>query len=349
MSNTPYEYDENDPALKAVKDEEAAAITESDSSFNSQIAANNKEKEGILDKIDANTQTQIDAQNKQTEFVIQGIEQEKEYAKKDYIKEQSGAYTDWQKQSNAYGVNAEQRAASGMTNTGYSESSQVSMYNAYQNRVAVARESYNRTIVSYNQSIAQAKMQNSVALAEIANNALAQSLEVTMNYATMNNNLFTQKISNRNTIKNTYMQKWAAVLDELYKEAALAEQARQHDETLAEQRRQFNEEIALEQSKFAWQKEQASSSGGGSGGGNGGGKIDKDESGGSSGGSGIDKTSSGGGSSSKTSEATPNMASVLALGYGPISAAKLNELVESGQVVEIEKDGQLYYSKRFVG
>ena len=354
-----YEIDENDPALQAVKTEEATEIAKSDKLHDNQIAANNREKEGILDQIDANTQKLTDAQNAQTDLTIQEINQEKEYAKQDYTKEQSGAYADWQKQSNAYGVKSEQQAASGMTNTGYSESSQVSMYNAYQNRVAVARESYNRTVVSYNQAIAQARAQNSVALAELANQALAKSLEVTMQYATMNNSLFSQKMSNRNQIKDTYASKWATVLDKLYKEMALEEQARQHNETLAEQKRQHDAQMAAQAAALAEERRQfdilhpttgATISKSGSGLVNKGKKtssspsyatIDgkKPDSGN------VSKQSN----TSKKSEATPDMKSVLALGYGPISAARLNELVESGKVVEVEKDGKLYYTKRFVG
>jgi hypothetical protein len=39
------------------------------------------------------------------------------------------------------------------------------------------------------------------------------------------------------------------------------------------------------------------------------------------------------------------MKSVTALGYGPISASKLNSLVASGQVIETEKNGVLTYKR----
>ena len=116
----------------------------------------------------ADKQSQL--QQEQTDFAIEKIEQQKEQAKQDYTKEQSGAYVDWQKQSgayvdwqkqsNQYGANAEAMASQGMAGTGYSESSQVSMYNTYQNRVTTAKEAYSRAILNYNNAITEARLQN---------------------------------------------------------------------------------------------------------------------------------------------------------------------------------------------
>ena len=110
-------------------------------------------------------------------------------AEADYNKEQSAAYADWKKQSDPYGVNAEKIAGAGMSGSGYSESSQVRMYSAYQNRVAVARESYNRAIADYNIAIEEAKNQNSSLMAEITYNALIQSLELAMEILTKKTSL----------------------------------------------------------------------------------------------------------------------------------------------------------------
>ena len=146
---------------------------------------------GIIGDADQYYQAQIDAskqwadkqqqlQQEQTDFTIEQIEQQKQQAAKDYTKEQSGAYVDWKKQSNQYGVAAEQQAAAGMAGTGFSESSQVSMYNTYQSRVATARESYNQAVLNYNNSIKEARLQNNSVLAEIAYQALQQQLELSL-------------------------------------------------------------------------------------------------------------------------------------------------------------------------
>ena len=140
----------------------------------------------------ANTQSQIQQEN--TNFTIDTINQQKEQANKDYTKEQKGAYVDWQKQSNQYGANAEQMAASGLTNTGYSESSQVSMYNQYQGRVATARETFNKAILNYDNSIKEAQLQNNSKLAEIAFNALQSQLELSLEGFQYKNSLLSEQI-----------------------------------------------------------------------------------------------------------------------------------------------------------
>lgn len=124
--------------------------------------------------------SQTNLQNQSFALQKDEINQQKEWTKQDYQKEQSGAYVDWQKQSNRYGANAEKMAQSGLSGSGYSESSQVSMYNAYQNRVATARESFNRAIQEYDNMMNQAYLQNSAALAEIAFNALQSRLQINL-------------------------------------------------------------------------------------------------------------------------------------------------------------------------
>lgn len=240
-----YSVDTDDPKLKAVDTEEAAAlktnadtydgmIKHSESFFNSQIQAS---------KDYADKQTQL--QQEQTDFAIDKIEQQKDQTKKDYLKEQSGAYVDWQKESNAYGVNAEQMASQGMSGTGYSESSKVSMFNAYQNRVATARASYNTAIQNYNNAITEARLQNNSALAEIAYNALQKQLELSLAGFQYKNTLLTEKASKELTIKQMYDTKWQNVWNQLMEEKKLEEQARQFDAQLSEEKRQFNEQYGI--------------------------------------------------------------------------------------------------------
>lgn len=244
---------------------------------------------GMIDESDKYYQSQIDAskewadkqqqiQQEQTDFAIEQIEQQKDKAQKDYTKEQSGAYVDWQKQSNQYGANAEQMAASGLTNTGFSESSQVSMYNTYQNRVATARESFNNAILNYNNSIKDAQLQNSAALAEIAYNALQQQLQLSLEQFQYKNNLLLDLANKKQQINSEYYNRWMDVVGQINTENALAEQIRQYNESLAEEQRQYNETMAYQkaqasQAQANWEKEYelAKKSSSGSGGGGGGG------------------------------------------------------------------------------
>ena len=143
-------------------------------------------------------------QQQRTDLAIEQINQQKEQSAKDYAKEQSGAYTDWQKESNKYGANAEKMAAGGLAGSGYSESARVQMYNTYQNRVAAAREAYNMATLNYNNAIKDAQLQNSSALAQIAYDTYQQQLALTMQAFQFENELVLAEASKRLEIQSMY-------------------------------------------------------------------------------------------------------------------------------------------------
>lgn len=289
MANN-YEINYDDERFTQVESEKDAALSELDKTYDGMISDSDRLVQQQVDATKAWEEKQTELQNEQTNFAIEQIEQQKEQAHKDYIKEQSGAYVDWRKQSNEYGVNAEEMASAGLTNTGYSESSQVSMYNTYQNRVAVARDSYNRAVLNYDNAIKDARLQNNAVLAEIAYNSLQQQLDLTLQGFQYKNTLIIQKADKETELNNMYHNWYQDVLAQVNNENALAEETRQ-----------FNEQMALEKEKFQYQKDQdaeakkaaASRSSGGSGG----------SSGGSSGG--LKLTGGTGGSGSGTKKTGP--------------------------------------------
>ena len=273
-----YEIDYNDPRFQKVEADKKQALTESEKLYGGIVNNTDKYYQAQIDasKEWADKQTQL--QQEKTDFAIEQIEQQKEQAKQDYTKEQSGAYVDWQKQSNAYGANAEQQASMGMANSGYSESSQVQMYTAYQNRVATARESYNRAVLNYNNAITEARLQNNSILAEIAYNALQQQLELSLQGFQYKNEMLINKLNTKLEIDQMYHQRYQDVLNQINTENALAEQVRQFNASLAEDKRQFDASYALQQAQFSFQKSQASKkssskSSGGSGGSGGSGVV----------------------------------------------------------------------------
>lgn len=241
-------------------------FTEVEADKKQAISDIEKTYSGLIEDSDGYYQAQVDAtkewekkqselQQQQTDFAIDKIEQQKAQAKKEYIDDQSGAYADWQKQSNQYGANAEQRAAQGLTNTGFSESSQVSMYNTYQNRVTTARESYNNAVLNYNNAIKDARLQNNSALAEIAYNSLQKQLELSLQGFQYKNSLILEQSNKKLEVENMYYTRYQDVLQQINTENALAEQIRQ-----------FNESMALDREMFEWQKAQAAAASGGGGG-----------------------------------------------------------------------------------
>ena len=218
---------ENDKVLTG--EERLSQLTaERDAKIEANTIEGNKRADAVdkfindqKDAAQAYADKQMELQKQQSALTIQQINNQKDQAKKDYAKEQSAAYVDWQKQSGDYGVNAEQMAAQGMTNTGYSESSKVSMYNTYQNRVATATESYNNAITNYNTAMATALLQNSSTLATIAYQALQSQLQLSLEGFQYKNSLIDEMNNREREIRNDYHGYYMDVLDQMNQEAAL--------------------------------------------------------------------------------------------------------------------------------
>lgn len=370
MANVNYDINYDDKRFQTVESDKSAALSDIEKTYGGMIDNTDKYYQAQIDASKEWAEKQSQLQQEKTDFSIEEIEQQKDKAQKDYTKEQSGAYVDWQKQSNQYGANAEQMAANGMTNTGFSESSQVSMYNTYQNRIATARESYNQAVVNYNNAITEARLQNNSILAEIAYEALQKQLELSLQGFQYKNNLILEQSNKKLEVENIYYNRYQDVLNQINKENALAEEVRQYNQNYdlkmkeyEEGIRQFNEEIArlkakdaqeykldiqkleLQKAQLAEEKRQFNatmsakySSGKSS-------SIKKTSKSSSTGtskssSSGISKSSSNGSSSNNAT-----MQSIINLGYGPISAAKLNSLVAQGLVEEYTRNGVTLFRK----
>ena len=274
MANN-YEVNYDDKRFAEVEADKKAALNDVDVTYGNMISEADKYYEDQIKASQDWADKQTELQNQQTEFAIQKVEQEKAQAKKDYTKEQSGAYVDWQKQSNQYGANAEQMAAQGFTGSGYSESSQVSMYNTYQNRVATARASFELAKQNYDNAITEARLQNSSILAEIANEAYQKQLELSLQGFQYKNALITEKANKLLEVENNYYSRYQDVLQQINTENAMAEQIRQYNQEmalkqaqLAEEKRQFDAQMEEEQRQYNEQlaiaKAKTSSSGGSS-------------------------------------------------------------------------------------
>lgn len=225
-----YDVNYDDERFTQVESDKSEALTELEQTYGGMIGNADKYYQ---DQIEASKQwadKQSQLQQEQTDFAIEQIEQQKGQAHKDYLKEQSGAYVDWQKQSNRYGTEAERLASAGMTNTGFGESSQVGMYNSYQNRVASARESYNQAVLNYNNAIKDARLQNNSVLAEIAYQAQQQQLELSLQGFQYKNQLILEQANKKVELDNMYYNRYMDVLNQINQENAMAEDIRQFEE-----------------------------------------------------------------------------------------------------------------------
>ena len=268
----------NDSRFQAVEDEKKQALNNVNNTYNTMISQSDQFYNNQQNLIKDYETTQKELQQQQSDFTIEQINQQKDQANKDYTKEQKASYVDYQKQSNQYGANAEAMASRGMNYTGYAESNQVSMYNTYQNRYATARETYNRAVLNYDNSIKEAQLANSSALAEISFNSMQKQLELALEGFQYKNTLLQTQLQMQNETEDRYYNRWKNVQDQINTENALAEQ-----------KRQFNQQIALQRDELNWQKQKAAmensiraqaggGSGGGSNGGSGGGNDSIDQS-----------------------------------------------------------------------
>ena len=270
-----YDINYEDERFKQVENQKQEQLNNINNTYNNMVNQSDQFYQNQIDAVNNYAELQKQNQQANTDFAIEQINQQKDQAHKDYIKEQTGAYVDWKKQSNQYGANAEQMATQGMQNTGFSESSQVSMYNTYQNRVASARESYNKAVLNYDNSIKEAILANNSALAEIAYKALQSQLELSLQGFQYKNELLQTQINMQRDIDKDYYNRWQNVLSQMNTENQLKENIRQYNENMAYQKEQdrIKMEYQKERDRIAdeqWQKEYnlqlASMSGGGGGG-----------------------------------------------------------------------------------
>ncbi|WP_288910803.1 hypothetical protein [uncultured Thomasclavelia sp.] len=230
----------NDPRLINVNNQKQASLNEMNNKYNTMINDSASYYQNLINttKDYENKQQQLQQQN--TDFTIEKLEQQKQQSHQDYIKEQKGAYTDYQKAIDQYGVDAERRASTGMSDTGYSETSRMTAFNTYQNRYSSARQSYDRAVLNYDNGMKEARLQNNSALAEIAYNSLKEQLELSLEGFQYKNQLIQQQFSNKMDIESLYETKYNNVLNQINTENQLAEQRRQFNAQLAESRRATN-------------------------------------------------------------------------------------------------------------
>lgn len=220
------EFDINyeDERFQQVEEQKNAALAENEKLYNDAISSADQHYQAQIQASKELADKQSQLQQERTDFEVDKIEQQKQQAEKDYQKEQSGAYVDWQKQSNKYGVNAEKMAASGLENSGYSESSEVAMYNAYQNRVATARASYQQAALNFDNAMREARLQNNSIQAEIAFNALQTQLELTIQGLQYRNQLLLDMANKKLAIDEMFYGRRQDVLAQILQENALAAQ-----------------------------------------------------------------------------------------------------------------------------
>lgn len=120
---------------------------------------------------------QQDIINKQTGLNVDELERNKKEVQEEADKANKALYSEYQKQVNPYGYNAEVLASQGLGNSGVSESSRTSMYNTYQNNRTNTINTATKAKADFDAQIARARTNGDIQLAQSALNLYNQQIE----------------------------------------------------------------------------------------------------------------------------------------------------------------------------
>ena len=251
-----YNVNYNDSRFTQVEQEKQNELNKYNQTYDALIDERNQFTNQQQDLVNKWEETQQQIANDNLNHQIDLYNQQKDKAEQSYQKEAKASYIDYQKEVDKYGVSRENAVANGLSNSGYSESSKVNMYNTYQNRVATARESLNNVKLEFDNAIKEAQLSNNATLAENALTALQQKLQIALegfNYKTEQEN---NRLNWNYTINDTYYNRYQDVEDQINYENEQAEAIRQWNEQMAYQKEQQRLEQQRWEQEMAYQKQQ---------------------------------------------------------------------------------------------
>ncbi len=262
-----------DDRFKQVENEKQSELNKYNETYNDLINERNNLTNQQQEMVDRWENTQKDIANKNLQYQKDLIEQQRKKAEQAYQNEAKASYIDYQKEVDKYGVSRENVVNNGLSNSGYSESSKVDMYNTYQNRLGTARKSMQDAGLEFDNAIRQAQLSNDETLAQNALTALQNKLNIILegfNYKSEQEN---NRLNWNNTINNNYYNRYKDVESQINYENETAEKIRQYNEQMEYQKErdriadeQWQKEYALQQAQSAAQNNYYSSLSNGSSG-----------------------------------------------------------------------------------
>ena len=144
--------------------------------------------------------------NKGLEKTQAQVDFEKAQYQQEAEKNARALYTNYQKEQNSYGANAEIMASQGLANSGYSESSRVSMYNNYQNNVTNIMTELSREKAKLDLEMNQAYRDADIQKAQNMANIYAQKMEMAMNTYQLRYTLYRDQVADEQWQKQFELQ-----------------------------------------------------------------------------------------------------------------------------------------------
>lgn len=120
---------------------------------------------------------QQDIINKQTQQNIAELERNKQEVQEETDKTNKALYTEYQKQVNPYGYEAEVLASQGLNKSGVSESTRTNMYNTYQNNRTNTINTATKAKADFDVQISKARENGDIQLAQAALDMYNQQIE----------------------------------------------------------------------------------------------------------------------------------------------------------------------------
>lgn len=265
----------DDERFTQVEQDKQNELNKYNQTYDNLISERDKFTQQQQDYVDSWKTTQEQIANDNLNHQLNLYNQQKEKAEQEYQKEAKASYIDYQKEVDKYGVSRENVVANGLSNSGYSESSKVDMYNTYQNRVATARESLNNIKLEFDNAIKEAQLSNNATLAELALQQMQQKLEIALEGFNYKDTQTQNKLNWEYNINNNYYDRYKDVENQINYENEQAEAIRQYNEQMAYKKEQdriaqeqwereyvlqqqkAEREYALKQQQLAYQREQA--------------------------------------------------------------------------------------------
>ncbi len=352
---------QKNPAIQELEQARQAELDQSRESYTGQARALEDNYQAQLAQAESWEKEQSEIQKAQTQQKVEDLQTQQGQAAKAHTQAMSDTYTDYIRNGSSRSVQSEGLAAMGMTDTGYSESLRRDHREAYEREKSRAREAYEQLLAGFQSTMQEAWSLCSASLAKIASETAARQSELERKHLQQLQQLSQKQLSREDAINRRYDGLAEDLAKTLEKEAELAEQKRANEAWLAEQQRQFDQlhgqkdtqddtqddkpaqttppEAPPVQAPLPKEPEKP------------GREPDKDSLPDGLTGSQLTRPSTydpPSGTQDKP-EPQPDLNSVLALGYGPISQQTLQQLIRRGEVEQYEENGSLRYRKKATG
>ena len=251
-----YNVNYDDERFTQLEQEKQTELNKYNQTYDALLDERNQFTNQQQDLVDQWQKTQEQIANDNLNHQIDLYNQQKDKAEKDYQKEAKASYIDYQKETDRYGVSREQMVSNGLSNSGYSESSRVSMYDTYQNRIASARQSKENAMLEFNNAIKEAQLTNNATLAENALTALKEKMNILLEGFNYKDTATQNKLNWEYNINNNYYDRYKDVESQINYENEQAEAIRQYQEQMEYQKQQDALAQQRWEQELAYQKEQ---------------------------------------------------------------------------------------------